>query len=309
MSEAIGLLQDCVSLAVWFVEKRKELKDNKDGCKDLCSTVEQLAEALQALQNGPRPAIDAKSLILRDLQTLLRDCKTFVEAYHSRGFFSRAAGTLVSSDKHKLKDFQDRIDSLLIRFGFIQTADTAKQSAVAGKLGDSIARASWADCKTYEELGDGATSKVFRGAWKHNEVAIKKINTKTEIAQVRKELDAIHRLGGHKRIVSLMAICQDVPDWRLAIIMELARHGDLQTYLESRSIYDVPLVLQLRLLYDIADGMTYCHERNLIHMDLKTKNVVVDEAHRAKICDFGMSRFIEAGKSGMTASLGTPQYS
>ena len=53
MSEAIGLLQDCVSLAVWFVEKRKELKDNKDGCKDLCGTVEQLAEALQALQNGP----------------------------------------------------------------------------------------------------------------------------------------------------------------------------------------------------------------------------------------------------------------
>jgi len=309
MADLLGTLQSCVSTAIWVYEKRKELKDNKDGCVDLCNTVGLLAEALRSMQSGPRPAIEAKALILSEIETVLVNCKAFVEDYLRRGLASRLAGAIFNSkDKSKLEGFKSRIKELLDIFSFVNTADTAKLAAATGKF-DGIARAFWKDIKVAETLGRGATANVYGGSWKHNPVAIKTLNTFSNLADVKKELDAIHRLGTHPKIISLMAICEDLPstEGRVAIIMELAHNGDLQGYLESRP----PLrwTLLLRLAYDIADGMLYCHERGLIHRDLKTKNVCVDSNDRAKICDFGMSRFLEADRSAMTAGgLGTPQY-
>jgi serine/threonine protein kinase len=264
---------------------------------------------------GSRPAIEAKASVLGELERLLLDCKAFVHAYLQKGSMSRVAGAMLSSDKTKLADFRSRIDSLILRFGFIDRAEAAKQAGGAGKASDGMLRVFWKDMTITATLGTGATANVYSGKWKHTEVAIKTLHTNADLAEVRKELEAIKRLGNHPRIVSLMAICEDLPpgQGKIAIVMELAHKGDLQTYLESKpqGLLPLPLALplQLRLALDIADGLLYCHERGLIHRDLKTKNVVVDANDRAKICDFGISRFLENERTAMTVGgLGTPQY-
>ena len=102
--------------------------------------MEQLVEALRALQTDSRPAIDAKASVLGELERLLLECKAFVEAYLSKGSMSRMAGAMLSSDKTKLEGFLSRIDSLILRFGFIDRAEAAKQAGGAGKASDGIAR-------------------------------------------------------------------------------------------------------------------------------------------------------------------------
>lgn len=61
------------------------------------------------------------------------------------------------------------------------------------------------------------------------------------------------------------------------------------------------------IAYGISTGMQFLHSKNLIHRDLKTQNVLLDDDFAPVICDFGSSRFLE-GSSSMTGSLGTTNY-
>jgi serine/threonine protein kinase len=41
---------------------------------------------------------------------------------------------------------------------------------------------------------------------------------------------------------------------------------------------------------DVALGMSYLHGKNVLHCDLKSSNVLIDESWNVKLCDFGLSR-------------------
>jgi len=46
----------------------------------------------------------------------------------------------------------------------------------------------------------------------------------------------------------------------------------------------------LRIVEDIALGMAYLHGRKVLHCDLKSSNVLIDDSWNVKLCDFGLSR-------------------
>lgn len=79
-----------------------------------------------------------------------------------------------------------------------------------------------------------------------------------------------------------------------------------------RSGGDKPLSLRLQRMVamSVARGMAYLHSRNppLLHLDLKSPNVLVDNRWRVKIADFGLSRlrfhtFLSGAGGG-----GTPEW-
>ena len=58
-----------------------------------------------------------------------------------------------------------------------------------------------------------------------------------------------------------------------------------------------------------AEGLAEAHRMGVIHRDLKPQNIMVDRDGRARIMDFGLSRFIEStGMTGTGVMLGTPEY-
>lgn len=63
------------------------------------------------------------------------------------------------------------------------------------------------------------------------------------------------------------------------------QHGDIITWLQTkdgRAQADL-----LKLSRDIARGMEYLHSRDVVHGDLKGKNVLISNEGRALLCDFG----------------------
>lgn len=95
-----------------------------------------------------------------------------------------------------------------------------------------------------------------------------------------RELGAMIRLRS-PHTVNVFGAVMSLPD-RLILVMELLVGGDLRTLLRSS---DQPLPeKQSRLIIgDIGAGMTFLHGKDAIHGDLKSANVLLDGAGRAKV--------------------------
>lgn len=88
------------------------------------------------------------------------------------------------------------------------------------------------------------------------------------------------------------------------IITEFMPRGNLLDALRSRKVKLSPAQLTL-IAFGVADGMRALHEKNIIHRDLKSENVLLDENMLPKICDFGVARFKSAPDEVVTKTIGT----
>lgn len=70
---------------------------------------------------------------------------------------------------------------------------------------------------------------------------------------------------------------------RLVLVMELLAGGDLRSFLKKA--VDRPLTEDVtrRMFWDISAGMAFLQEKNTVHGDLKSPNVLLDGAGRAKV--------------------------
>jgi serine/threonine protein kinase len=82
-------------------------------------------------------------------------------------------------------------------------------------------------------------------------------------------------------------------------LFELLRGGSLLQLLRNNGRYSF-----FKLATDIARGMAYLHHNHVIHRDLKSENILLDDNQTAKVVDFGLSCF--AGTTAeLTAETGT----
>ena len=72
------------------------------------------------------------------------------------------------------------------------------------------------------------------------------------------------------------------PKNRLVLVMELMSRGDLQTYL-SNCERPLPEEQSRQIIADICTGMAFLHSKEAVHGDLKSANVLLDGAGRAKV--------------------------
>ena len=86
----------------------------------------------------------------------------------------------------------------------------------------------------------------------------------------------------------------------MAIVMELVSNGNL--YEKLRDNESLPWTIKYSIATDIAYGLTYLHDRGIIHRDLKSLNVLLDDKLNAKICDFGLAKV--KTQSHSTATMG-----
>jgi len=78
---------------------------------------------------------------------------------------------------------------------------------------------------------------------------------------------------------------------QLYIITEYMANGSLDNYLQKNQ--DMPLNVRYQMMKDTATGMDYLHQLEVIHRDLSSRNLLVDENKRVKVGDFGLSRVLE----------------
>ncbi len=122
------------------------------------------------------------------------------------------------------------------------------------------------------------------------------------------ECEFLSRIN-HPNIVQYLGTYRDPETNAPVLLMELMDES-LTHFLES-SLGDLPYHTQVNLSYDIAQALAFLHSNGIIHRDLSSNNVLLLASSRAKVTDFGMSRFtdLNATRLGtMTMCPGTPAF-
>ncbi|KAF9611014.1 hypothetical protein IFM89_026320 [Coptis chinensis] len=144
------------------------------------------------------------------------------------------------------------------------------------------------------KFASGAHSRIYRGIYKQRAVAVKMVripahNEETKELleqQFKSEVALLSRLF-HPNIVQFIAACKKPPVY--CIITEYMSQGTLRMYLNKKLPYSLSTETILRLALDISRGMQYLHSQGVIHRDLKSNNLLLNDEMRVKVADFGTS--------------------
>lgn len=159
-------------------------------------------------------------------------------------------------------------------------------------------------------IGKGGFGEVLRGIDKNTGkvVAIKQIfSEKLEGNKLRRYLGEIETMAKCNNffLVPFVGFTTESP---YSIVTEYMPNGSLNKYTRSRC-KDLLSGTQLTsIAIGIAFGMVHLHSINIIHRDLKSANILLDENFFPRICDFGIARFDDPDTSILTKKIGTPNY-
>ncbi|XP_076886702.1 receptor-like protein kinase HERK 1 [Bidens hawaiensis] len=150
------------------------------------------------------------------------------------------------------------------------------------------------DEKNY--IGGGGFGKVYKGEVSHSKgrsiVAIKRLDRNKDQDQGDREfLKEITMLSQykHENLISLLGFC--FQEGEAILVYELASNGSLEGHLGSS---ELTWSKRIKICLDVAKRLRHLHDprgthQRLIHCDVKSGNILLDDRWNAKIADFGFS--------------------
>ncbi|KAL3620748.1 hypothetical protein CASFOL_035660 [Castilleja foliolosa] len=183
-----------------------------------------------------------------------------------------------------------------------------------------------AKCFSFEELqkstnnfshtnaiGTGGYGKVYRGTLSEGQlVAIKRAQpgSMQGCLEFKTEIELLSRVH-HKNVVSLVGFCFDQGEQML--VYEYIANGTMNDSLSGRTGIRLDWMRRLKIGLGAAKGLQYLHDLAdppIIHRDIKSSNILLDDHLNAKVADFGLSKLMGDSESGhvTTQVKGTMGY-
>ncbi|XP_071726691.1 calcium-dependent protein kinase 8-like [Rutidosis leptorrhynchoides] len=164
-----------------------------------------------------------------------------------------------------------------------------------------------------KEMGRGefgitylCTDKSSGEIWACKSISKKKLRTRVDIEDVRREVEIMKHLPPHQNIVSLKDTYED--DSAVHLVMELCEGGELFDRIVARGHYTERAAAGVTRT--IVEVIQMCHKHGVMHRDLKPENFLFankKETSALKVIDFGLSVIFKPGER-FDEIVGSPYY-
>ncbi|XP_027114430.1 serine/threonine-protein kinase EDR1 isoform X1 [Coffea eugenioides] len=168
----------------------------------------------------------------------------------------------------------------------------------------------WEDLVIGERIGLGSYGEVYHADLNGTEVAVKKFLDQdfsgAALAEFRREVRIMQRLR-HPNVVLFMGAVTRPPN--LSIVTEFLPRGSLYRIIH-RPQCQIDEKRRIKMALDVAKGMNCLHTSipTIVHRDLKSPNLLVDNNWNVKVCDFGLSRLKHNTFLSSKSTAGTPEW-
>eukprot|EP00253_Pinus_taeda_P016559 PITA_16559 len=164
------------------------------------------------------------------------------------------------------------------------------------------------------ELGIGGFGSVYLGKlWGGRLVAVKRLyqDNSRRLQQFIHEVKIFSTLN-HPHVVRLYG-CTPLDSPELLLVYEFISNGTLADHLhgDRRNPEGLPWNTRLKIATQTAETLAFLHALDppILHRDVKTSNILLDENSDIKLCDFGLCRVVPVDASHVTTiPQGTPGY-
>ncbi|ELP86826.1 protein serine/threonine kinase, putative [Entamoeba invadens IP1] len=167
-----------------------------------------------------------------------------------------------------------------------------------------------------KKLGEGSFGIVYKGSYRGNTVAIKKMkqlsNEECELSEFDNEINMLDKFRSEYIVHFFGAVL--IPN-KICMVTEFAQYGSLADLIKNSNEEQIEMNVRIKMILDSAKGITYLHENGILHRDIKPDNILVfsfdlNERVIAKLTDFGSARNINLLMTNMTFTkgIGTPKY-
>ncbi|CAN1324698.1 Probable serine/threonine-protein kinase At1g01540 [Linum perenne] len=163
-------------------------------------------------------------------------------------------------------------------------------------------------------VGEGGYGIVYHGVLQDGgQVAVKNLlnNRGQAEREFKVEVEAIGRVR-HKNLVRLLGYCAEGA--RRMLVYEYVNNGNLEQWLHGEVGPCSPLTWEIRMniILGAAKGLAYLHEGlepKVVHRDVKSSNILLDQLWNAKVSDFGLAKLLCSERSYITTRvMGTFGY-
>jgi len=152
------------------------------------------------------------------------------------------------------------------------------------------------DYERLEKIGEGTYGVVYKARAKTTGeiVALKKIRLDGDCDGVPstaiREISFLKELDNFN-IVKLHGVLHSNGDRKLHLVFEYLDQ-DLKKYIDSFNGNQIPQWIIKSYLYQLLLGVAFCHEKRILHRDLKPQNLLINDQGALKLADFGLARAI-----------------
>ncbi|KAJ4865984.1 hypothetical protein Rs2_52497 [Raphanus sativus] len=166
-------------------------------------------------------------------------------------------------------------------------------------------------CKRYV-IGEGGFGYVYKGIiCEGKPIAIKQLKSISAegYREFKAEVEIISRVH-HRHLVSLVGYC--ISEQHRFLIYEFVPNNTLDHHLHGKDLPVLEWTKRVKIAVGAAKGLAYLHEDchpKIIHRDIKSSNILLDNEFEAQVADFGLARLNDTAQSHIsTRVMGTFGY-